>query len=82
LNSRTFAEWLDMPQHTAVRAKARIHDCPSSRDDDGVPRGTLGSIEDYDTSAEMLVVSFEGDRCLLVDPSEIDPMPSSFLFKR
>ena len=65
-----------MPQHTVVRAKARIQDCPSSRQDDSVPRGTVGSIEDYDSSAGLLVVNFEGDRCLLVDPSEIEPMPS------
>jgi len=71
-----FGEWLDMPQHTPVRAKVRIHDCPASREDDGVSRGTVGSIEDYDSSAELLVVNFEGDRCLLVGASEIEPLPT------
>ena len=71
-----------MPQHTVVRAKTRIPDCPSSREDDSVPRGTVGSIEDYDSSAELLVVNFGGDRCLLVEPSEIEPMPSPKMVPR
>jgi len=70
----SFGEWFAMPPHTTVRAKARIHDCPASREDDSVPRGTHGSIEDYDSSAGLLVVTFDGERTLLVAPDEIEPV--------
>lgn len=65
-------DWLSAPHSTRVRAKRRIHDNPLSRQDDGVPRGAIGVIEDCDQLARMFVVEFDGGRVLLVAPEEVE----------
>ncbi|MBB3267692.1 hypothetical protein FHW79_005357 [Azospirillum sp. OGB3] len=79
----TFADWLDTPPHTQVRALRRIEDCPASRQDDSVPRGTIGDIADFDScgvasdgSQGVLIVDFEGGRVLIVNPDEVEPVPA------
>jgi hypothetical protein len=77
----TFDDWLNVPPHTQVRALRRIDDCPASRQDDGVTSGAIGEIADFDTcgiagdgSQGVLIVEFEGDRVLIVDPDEVEPV--------
>lgn len=55
-----------------VRAKRRIHDCPASRVDDSVERGTIGLVQDELEADGLLVVEFDGDRVLLVSPDDIE----------
>jgi hypothetical protein len=54
-----------------VRATRTLHDAPSA-DDDRIPRGTVGVIDDYDSSSDLFVVDF-GSRYghVLVDWPEV-----------
>lgn len=71
----------DAARVVQVRALRRIYDCPASRQDDSVTRGTIGEIADFDTcgmagdgSQGVLIIEFEGERVLVVDPDEVEPV--------
>jgi hypothetical protein len=54
-----------------VCAKHRIYDCPSSRFDDTVERGTIGFVQDEIEADGLLVVEFDGERILLISVDEV-----------
>ena len=55
-----------------VRALRRIEDSPLTEEPSPAPRGTIGSVEDVDTLANLVVVEFKTG-VLLCAPEEIKP---------
>lgn len=54
-----------------VRASQDIQDNPLSKQDDGAKSDEIGSIQDIDTCAELVVVEFSNERILLCAPREL-----------
>jgi hypothetical protein len=55
-----------------VLARRRIEDSPLARKPVVAKRGMMGSVEDVDTCAELVVVEFETG-VLLCEPEELKP---------